>query len=129
MDCPDREVILEGECYIGINLHLLVVLLAGSISFKDVLYPVLTLKLCYRCYVRLGIWGDHRLRCRVPRAFAHFVKEHLIECEVGTFSIESCTAGIRFGPIVEASRCHLLVDLICLELCLWSVGDYGINLP
>ncbi len=79
MDSPNREVVLEGECYVGIDIHLLDVLLASRVSFQDVLYLVLFLKLHYPHYVGLGIWRGQRLRCQVPLALAHFMKEDLIE--------------------------------------------------
>ena len=86
MDNPNSKVVVEGECYVGIDISLLIVLLASRVSFQDVLYPVLFLKFRYCHYVGLGIWRGYRLS-RVPFALAHVMKEDLIECPVCQFSI------------------------------------------
>ncbi len=127
MDCPNWEVVLERERYVGVNAPLCVFLGAGCTCFVNVLYAILPLKLCDCRYIRLGTWGGHRLGRGVPHAFSHFVEERLIEHAVRKFTIEGCTTGIGFHPIIKAPGCHLLMDPLRFELNFWGVGNYSID--
>ena len=65
---------------------------------------------------------------QVPCAFIHFVEECLVESPVCQFDEEGLAARVRLCPVVETPHRYLMVNSLCFELRLWSVGNHRIHL-
>jgi hypothetical protein len=126
MDHANGEVILKWECHVGVDV------LPGSAQGDAVLRQLLNLilffELSYCSHFSLGTWGSHCLKLGIPRASTNLVEEHLIECSVGYFTIESFGTRIGFLPVVVTPCSNLHVHSFGHRFCLESVGDDGINL-